>query len=142
MSARRYGSRKVTAPGEERENRREGDGLKEEKLRQRIIKQVYELAFGTNNDAARLVFMDEEEARLCLDCMDLRGVTSVHRAANGGVEVKFADRAGLIELLLEATQESAETGGNGSGLLEAINRAAARMSSGDGSGDEEHKQEN
>lgn len=123
--------------GERRENRREGDGLKEEKLRQRIIRQVYDLAFGTNNDAARLVFMDEEEARLCLDCMDLRGVTSVHRAANGGVKVKFADRAELIELLLKATQECAENAGNGSGLLEAINRAAARMSTGDGNENED-----
>lgn len=106
--------------------------MKEEKLRQRVLRQIYDLAFGENNDAARLVFMDEEEAKFCMAHMDLRRVVSMHRAANGGVEVKFADRAELIELLLQATEEKAAVSGNGgSGLLEAINRAAARLG-GDG----------
>ena len=113
--------------GEEEDQ--EDDGLKEDKMRQKVLRQIYDLAFGENNDAARLVFMDEEEAKFCLGHMDLRRVVSMHRAANGGVEVKFADRAELIELLLQATEEKAEAAGNGgSGLLEAINRAAQRMS--------------
>ena len=102
--------------------------MKEDKMRQKVLRQIYDLAFGENNDAARLVFMDEEEAKFCLGHMDLRRVVSMHRAANGGVEVKFADRAELIELLLQATEEKASAGNGGSGLLEAINRAAQRMS--------------
>lgn len=111
-----------------RQHSREEDGLKEEKLRQKVLRQIYDLAFGENNDAARLIFMDEEEARFCMAHMDLRRVVSMHRAANGGVEVKFADRAELIELLLEATEEKAAAADSGgAGLLEAINRAAERM---------------
>lgn len=102
--------------------------MKEDKLRQKVIRQIYDLAFGTDSEAARLVFMDEEEAKDCLEHMDLRRVLSVRRAAGGGVEVKFADRAELIELLLQATEEQAGAREQaGSGLLEAISRAAGRM---------------
>ena len=106
--------------------------MKDEKLRQKVLKQIYELAFGDSNDAARLLFMAGEDS-LCLDELDLRQVVSLHRAANGSVEVKFADRAELIELLLEATEEQVGEKPKDGGLLEAINRAAEKLH---GGGDE------
>lgn len=103
--------------------------MKDAKLRQKILRQLYDLAFGECNDPARLLFMSGQDA-LCLDELDLRRVVSLHKAANGGVEVKMLDRSELIELLLEATEEKPGAEGSGGGeLIAAIDRAAARFGS-------------
>lgn len=106
--------------------------MRDAKLRQKILRQLYDLAFGESNDPARLLFMSGEDA-LCLDDLDLRRVVSLHKAANGGVEVKMLDRGELIELLLEATEEKPEAEGKGGGeLIAAIDRAAARFGNAEG----------
>ncbi len=58
--------------------------------------------------------------------MDLSAVSSIHRAANGSVELKFIDKIKLIELLLAAGDDRprAETG---DGFIRALDRAAMRL---------------
>lgn len=109
--------------------------LNDKKLRQKALKKIYEMAFSQNSDAFKLLYLSEEDAS-ALEGLDLRQVASLHKAANGGVEIKLVDRAKLIAMLLEATAEdegearSEESGGGG--FIEALNNAAERLYSGDG----------
>lgn len=104
--------------------------MRDDRLRQKVLKQLYDMAFSGNNDAAKLLFMDEEEARLCIGRMDLRRVMSLHKAANGGIELKFCNLTELAQLLLQATEEKQDKRGGGTELLDAIDRAAGRLAGG------------
>jgi len=106
--------------------------LNDKKLRQKALKKLYEMAFGPSRDASRLLYLSEEDMS-ALEGLDLRQVVSLHRGANGGVEIKLVDKAKLIAMLLEATAEDecaekcAEEDDEGQGFIEALNRAAATL---------------
>ena len=75
--------------------------------REQIIKRIWELANAGAGDAVRLAcFPEEEWGRL--DKLDLDAVTEFRRGSNGVVELKFADRAKLLERLLDAADRSGE----------------------------------
>lgn len=56
------------------------------------------------NDAVKLAFLNNEDREL-IDKMDLTALTEFKRAGNGAVEVRFVDRVGIIERLLELRRE-------------------------------------
>ena len=98
--------------------------------RERILKELYALAFAKCNDAVKLALPDkgslseEQIAKL-----DLRCLAGVH-TTGGGIELKLADRAKLIGLLLAATEERPDPGAAADGLIAAINGAADRLGDG------------
>ncbi len=105
--------------------------MNDKKLRQKALKKIYEMAFSQNTDAFKLLYLSEEDMS-ALEGLDLGQVVSLHKAANGGVEIKLVDKAKLIAMLLEATaedegeaRESEEA--EGSGFIEALNNAAASL---------------
>ncbi len=106
--------------------------MNDKKLRQKALKKIYEMAFSQSSDAFKLLYLSEEDMS-ALEGLDLRQVVSLHRAANGGLEIKLMDKAKLIAMLLEATaEEENEDKGSGStdekaGFVEALNRAASRI---------------
>lgn len=105
--------------------------MNDKKLRQKALKKLYEMAFGQSRDAFRLMYLSEEDFS-ALEGLDLRQVASLHRAANGGVEIKLVDKARLIAMLLDATAEDGAGEGEGSrdegrSFVEALNRAAERI---------------
>lgn len=107
--------------------------MNEEKLRQEVLRQLYELAFGRSNDPVKLAFLAEDEAYV-VDGLDLRQLAGVHRLSNGSVEIKLADRAKLVELLLKATEAGAEEA-PGEGFVAALSRTAERLGAAGEAGD-------
>lgn len=103
--------------------------MNDKKLREKALKKLYEMAFGQSRDAFKLLYLSEEDV-CALEGLDLRQVASLHKAANGGVEIKLVDKAKLIAMLLEATAEegiAAKESGEedeGRSFIEALNRAA------------------
>ena len=102
--------------------------MNEEKLRQEVLRQLYELAFGRSNDSVKLAFLTEDENYM-VDNLDLRQLAGIHRLSNGSVELRLADRTKLVELLLKATETAGDSGGEG--FIAALSRAAEKLG-GDG----------
>jgi len=102
--------------------------MNEEKLRQEVLRQLYEMAFGRSNDPVKLAFLAEEE-NYVVDGLDLRQLAGIHRLSNGSVEIRLADRTKLVELLLKAT----DSGGTGAeeSFISALSRAAEKLRGGE-----------
>ena len=77
----------------------EGTVIPTELEREAILEALAKIALSRPNDAIALA-LDPERKRV--GAMDLWGVAEFKRAAGGAVEVKFADRAKAVSLLLEA----------------------------------------
>lgn len=112
--------------------------MNEENLRRRVLEKACELACGKINDAVKLAYLSEEDLSV-LDSLDLSALSGIHRAANGGVELKMTDRLKLIEMILSATEPEPDGSKSGAAeLIGALNRAAEKLASGgaaDGRGD-------
>ena len=76
----------------------------EKKQRKELVNCLRRLARWKANDAVRLAFLEPGE-RCALERLDLLGVTELRRNANGTVEVKFADRVKVLEMLKELLRE-------------------------------------
>ena len=66
--------------------------------RQDALRLLYELAEARTNDAVKLAWLTAPEE---IDRLNLRGLTELKRNANGTVEVKLADRAAILQVLLD-----------------------------------------
>ena len=75
--------------------------------REQILKRMWKLANAGAQDAVRLACFPEEEWG-SLEGLDLDALTEFKRGANGGIELKFADRGRLLERLLDAADHSGE----------------------------------
>ena len=75
--------------------------------REQILKRMWELANAGAEDAVRLACFPQEEWG-SLKGLNLDGVTEFKRGSNGVVELKFTDRAKLLERLLDAADRSGE----------------------------------
>ena len=98
--------------------------------REKLLKEIWRLAFGKTNDAARLAFLGGDTEDIAK--LDLSALSGIHRMANGAVEVKMIDRVKLIELLLAAEEQSGES--DTLGFIRALDAAADRL---DGAGKDE-----
>ena len=88
------------------------------------------MAFGKCNDAVKLAFMGREDLAK-VGKLDLRCLESVH-TGDKGVEIKLVDRAKLIGLLLEATEERPDPKAAAGGLIAAIDGAADKLAGAEG----------
>ena len=75
--------------------------------REQILKRMWKLANAGVGDAVRLACFPQEEWGT-LEGMDLDALTEFNRGTNGVIELKFADRARLLERLLDAADQSGE----------------------------------
>ena len=75
--------------------------------REQILKRMWQLANAGAGDAVRLACFPQEEWS-GLDGLDLDALTEFNRVSNGVIELKFADRARLLERLLDAADHSGE----------------------------------
>ena len=75
--------------------------------REQILKRMWKLANAGVGDAVRLACFPQEEWGT-LEGMDLDALTEFKRGTNGVIELKFADRARLLERLLDAADQSGE----------------------------------
>ena len=75
--------------------------------REQILRRMWALANAGAGDAVRLACVGQEDWRE-LDRLDLDALTEFKRGSNGVIELKFADRARLLERLLDAVDHSGE----------------------------------
>ena len=75
--------------------------------REQILKRMWQLANAGAGDAVRLACFPQEEWS-GLDGLDLDALTEFKRGSNGVIELKFTDRARLLERLLDAADHSGE----------------------------------
>ena len=75
--------------------------------REQILKRMWKLANAGVGDAVKLACFPEEDWG-ALGRLDLDALTEFKRGANGVIELKFSDRARLLERLLDAADRSGE----------------------------------
>ena len=75
--------------------------------REQILRRMWRLANAGGGDAVRLAGFPEEGWG-ALGELDLDALTEFKRGSNGVIELKFADRARLLERLLDAADHSGE----------------------------------
>ncbi|MBQ8824306.1 MAG: terminase small subunit [Ruminococcus sp.] len=63
------------------------------------------LAFGSNNDAVKLVFSETFSSDEMIDKLDLFSVSEIKRDKNGGVEIKFFDRQKAMDGILSYSKK-------------------------------------
>lgn len=85
--------------------------------REEILRRMYRLATGRANDAVKLAFLAQEDLGK-IGRLDLDVLQEFKRGANGAVEVHLADRAGILEKLLQAA--GSQEGVTGIGFLQAL----------------------
>ncbi|MBR1659345.1 MAG: hypothetical protein IJ705_03410 [Oscillospiraceae bacterium] len=93
--------------------------------REEVLRRLRDLAFGKCNDAVKLAFYGKEDLGR-IGKLDLRCLAGIH-TTSGGFELKFVDRAKLIELLLAATEEKSDPRDAAAGLIAAIDGAAEKL---------------
>ena len=75
--------------------------------REQILKRMWKLANAGVEDAVKLACFPTEEWG-GVEGMNLDALTEFKRGSNGVVELKFTDRARLLERLLDAADHSGE----------------------------------
>ena len=65
------------------------------------------LAFGSVNDAVRLLFGEEPNPQE-LQAMDFDNIAEIRRLKDGGLEIKFFDRLRALECLRNLQEQGAE----------------------------------
>ena len=75
--------------------------------REQILRRMWSLANAGAWDAVRLACLGQEEWQK-MDKLDLDALTEFKRGSNGVVELKFTDRARLLERLLDAVDRGGE----------------------------------
>ncbi len=75
--------------------------------REQILERMWKLASADVKDAVRLACFPEKELER-LGRLKLEALTEFKRGANGVIELKFADRAKLLERLLDAVDRGGE----------------------------------
>ena len=75
--------------------------------REQILRRMWALANAGAPDAVRLACVGQEDWQ-GLDRLDLDALTEFKRGSNGVIELKFADRARLLERLLDAVDRGGE----------------------------------
>ncbi len=90
-------------------------GTDEAVTRGDVLRRLCALAFGRANDAVRLAMGAAAEEEI--DSLDLSLLSEFKRGANGGVEIRLADRVKALEVLYDIlTRES----GGGSAAIDFL----------------------
>ena len=96
--------------------------------REQILRRMWKLANAKAADAVGLACFPEE-SREGLAKLDLDALTEFKRGANGGIEMKFADRVRILERLLEAAGQ--EDGDRAERFLRAMEAGEDREETGE-----------
>ena len=75
--------------------------------REQILKRMWQLANAGAGDAVRLACFPQEEWS-GLDGLDLDALTEFKRGSNGVIELKFADRARLLDAADHSGEEQVD----------------------------------
>lgn len=92
--------------------------------RKELFAHLRKLVKWKNNDAVRLVFLEQENLEQIRE-MDLTGLAELKRSPNGTLEMKFVDRVQVLTMLQKLLEEQ-ETG-----ALDGLIAALGQYESGD-----------
>ena len=93
-----------------------------------VLAGLERLAFGSCNDAAKLIFSADNLSPEELAKLDLFNVTEIKRDKNGGVEIKLCDRQKAMEQMLTYASRT-ETQSQADALLTALTGGTAHADS-------------
>lgn len=97
-------------PGIQTEAERWQSCSKSQLCRQAARQGLERLAFGSIEDAVRLVFLEELPEKEELARMNLACISEIKRPKGGGCEIKLVDRIKALELLASLPEEKESTG--------------------------------
>lgn len=100
---------------------------------QQLLRGVLRLVGEGGNDAVVLMLRHEELTPRQIQALDLYGVSSFQRRADGSVEVKLCDRLRALEML-ERIMGSASVRQEADALCAALEQSAQTLCAGDGNG--------
>ncbi|MBQ2829513.1 MAG: terminase small subunit [Oscillospiraceae bacterium] len=98
--------------------RRLRTGMEGMVTREDVLRRLCALAFGQANDAVRLAMGAAAEEEV--GSLDLSLLAEFKRGANGGVEVRLADRVKALEVLYNILSRESENGANAVDFLRAL----------------------
>jgi hypothetical protein len=110
--------------GDEVMTEREREIKKTKAEREKLLKRLNQMAFGSANDVAKLALNAGELMTEELEGLDLTMLSEIKRAQGGAVEVKLINRLEVIKLLLQELEPVEVTGGGAAELIAAIGDAA------------------
>lgn len=87
--------------------------------KQEVLREMMHLACHPVNDAVRLAYLSEEEQEE-ISKLDLSGLSEFKRNANGTLELKFTDRLGVLQSLLDRLETEEEEGVGALAFLQAL----------------------
>ena len=93
--------------------------MKQERLENKIITGLSEIAFGKISDPIRLMFTDNPDEKK-LSRMKLNNIAEVKKPKGGGMEIKFYDRIKAMQCLFEYMSQS----NSDTSIFEALEKSA------------------
>lgn len=106
--------------------------LEEEAAAQISARAGYErIAYGSVNDAVRLMYAEEEKIPEILENLDLFCVSEIKKPKGGGIEIKFFDRLKALEKLGQCHAKKSDN------FIQALEQTASEENWEEDSGDAE-----
>lgn len=97
--------------------------MKKKMKKKDLVQMLAKLAFGSCNDAAKLLYLSPESIEQISE-LDLRLVSELKRGTNGSVEIKLTNRPELLKLLAELLEDD---GTAAESFFRAVDSAAAAV---------------
>ena len=94
-------------------------GVVEMVTREDVLRRLCALAFGRANDAVRLA-MGTVGEDADVEALDLSLLSEFKRGANGGIEIRLADRVKALEVLYDILSRESEGGSAAIDFLRAL----------------------
>ena len=95
-------------------------------LKDKLILGLKRLAFGSINDAVKIILDDKIDELDNISGLDFFNVSEIKKVKGGGFEIKFFDRMKALEKLLEISQEPSKEEA-AADFFEAIKRSAQAL---------------
>lgn len=97
-------------------------------LEKEVIAVLRRIAFNSQQDSIKLLFLDEEQAKQEIEKLDLFCVSEIKRPKDNTLEIKFIDRYKALEKLLEISALDS-TGDTFQSLYKALNSSVQNTNS-------------
>jgi hypothetical protein len=76
-----------------------------DKLKKLALKGYKKLAFGSSNDAIKLLFLNESDSNIFAS-LDFFNISEIRKPKDGSMEIKFFDRLKALEKIVEFSNEN------------------------------------
>jgi hypothetical protein len=95
--------------------------MKQNRIKERIIKMLEKLAFGCSKGLFRLLLRDEKELTTLLKGLDFLNISAIKRGRDNSIEIKFVDHLKALDKLY--TLSEADNNDNENELYRALSES-------------------